>query len=264
MWKKLFKFRDSENPDEAKPFLEHLEDLRWMLTKMAITLISCMVLCFAFRKQLIDFVQAPLKKIDADLVNNLQVLGVADSIMISIQLAFFAGLIFSFPILLLFLLQFVLPGLRPNEQRVLWPALGVGAGLFLGGISLCYHFILPVSLNFLFQDAKSLDWQPQWTVREYFAFVTHFVLAFGLAFETPVVVMALVHMGLLSHSLLQRTRAYALVIILILSAIITPTPDIFTLLCLAAPIYLLYEGCIWVAWYLERRAAKAEARSLSS
>jgi Sec-independent protein secretion pathway component TatC len=96
-----------------------------------------------------------------------------------------------------------------------------------------------------------------WTVQQYYSFVTRFVLGFGLAFELPVVVLALVKFGLVTYQFMARTRPYAIVLIFILATIITPTPDVLTLVALSLPMCLLYESCIWIAWFMQRNAARA-------
>lgn len=248
---RFFKLR--EESDEPKPFLQHLEEFRWMLVKMAVVLIASMIGSFCFRHELVHIVQRPLYQVDTTLVSRLQTLGVADSITISFQLAFYAGLIVSFPLLLLFLAQFIVPALTRKEKKFVFPAIAIGFGLFLTGVCFSYFWILPQTLSFFFHDAKSLDWTPTWTVREYFSFVTQMTLALGLAFELPVAVLALVAMGLLSYELLSRTRPYAYVLVLVLAAVIAPTPDIVTFISMGGPMCLLYEACIWIAWAMDRR-----------
>ena len=90
-------------------------------------------------------------------------------------------------------------------------------------------------------------------MEQYYSFVTRFALGFGLAFELPVVVLALVHLGLITHKFMVRTRPYAVVLIFVLATIPTPTPDILTLIAMALPMCLLYESCIWISWAIERR-----------
>jgi sec-independent protein translocase protein TatC len=90
-------------------------------------------------------------------------------------------------------------------------------------------------------------------VQEYYSFVTRFTIGFGLAFELPIVVLALVRFGLITYEFMTRTRPYAVVLIFILAAVITPTPDMLTMLAMGAPMYLLYESCIWIAWFMGRR-----------
>ena len=253
--KDIFKFRDLPESETSKPFLEHLEDLRWTIVKMALALSAAMIVCFAFRSSLVRILQAPLREVGSQ-IGTLKALGITDSIVISFHLAFYAGIVLSFPILLYFLAEFVLPALTAVEKRFLFPAIGVSFALFLLGVSVCYFWLLPKTILFFFRDTESLGWAPTWTVQEYYSFVTRFTLGFGLAFELPVLVLALVRFGLITYKFMARTRPYAVVLIFILATIITPTPDILTLVAMALPMCLLYESCIWIAWLMERRRLK--------
>ncbi len=248
----IFKFREIPESESSKPFLEHLEDLRWTIVKMAITLAAAMIVCFAFRTTLVQVMQAPLHGIDQK-IGALRALGVTDSIVISFQLAFYAGIVLSFPLLLYFIAEFVLPALTAVEKRFLLPAIFVSFALFLLGVFVCYFWLLPKTILFFFRDTQSLGWTPTWTVQQYYSFATRFTLGFGLAFELPVVVLALVQFGLVTYQFMARTRPYAIVLIFILATIITPTPDILTLIAMALPMCLLYESCIWIAWFMQRR-----------
>jgi sec-independent protein translocase protein TatC len=251
----IFKFRDPPESEGSKPFLDHLEDLRWTIVKMALTLAIAMILCFAFRGTLVRILQAPLRNLGSQ-IGTLKALGITDSIVISFHLAFYAGIVISFPLLLYFLAEFVLPALTAVEKRFLFPAIFVSFALFLIGVLVCYFWLLPKTILFFFRDTQSLGWAPTWTVQQYYSFVTRFTIGFGLAFELPVVVLALVRFGLITHRFMARTRPYAIVLIFLLATIITPTPDILTLVAMAFPMCLLYESCIWIAWLMERRASK--------
>ena len=251
----IFKFRELPESETSKPFLEHLEDLRWTIVKMAITLMAAMILCFAFRGTLVRILQTPLQEVDPN-VGVLRALGITDSIVISFHLAFYAGIVVSFPLLLFFAAEFVLPALTVLEKKILFPAIAVSFALFLTGVLTCYFWLLPKTILFFFRDTQSLGWSPTWTVQQYYSFVTKFVLGFGLAFELPVVVLALVYFGLVTYKFMARTRPYAIVLIFVLAAIIAPTPDLVTLVAMALPMSLLYESCIWVAWLMERRKSR--------
>src|SRR5580700_8531778 len=252
----LFKFREGEDPEAVKPFLDHLEDLRWVIVKMAIALGVAMMLAFAFRTQLALILQQPLQALDPNLLKSLAAFGVADSMTISFQLAFYAGIVLAFPFLIYFAGQFVLPALTPPERRAMLPAVGIGFGLFLGGVVLGYYLVLPATLRFFFRDAQSLDWTPTWTVRDYFSFVTQLCVGFGAAFELPVIVLVLVRLGVLSVALLRRTRAYAFLLIFVAAAFLAPTPDAVSMALMGGPMYLLYEVCILVAALMERKRKK--------
>jgi sec-independent protein translocase protein TatC len=254
----IFKFRELSETEASKPFLEHLEDLRWTIVKMAITLVVAMIVCFGFRHTLVRVMQVPMQSVETQ-VGSLKALGITDSITISFHLAFYAGIVLSFPLLLYFLAEFVLPALTAVEKRFLLPAIVISFGLFLFGVVLCYYWLLPKTILFFFRDTQSLGWAPTWTVQQYYSFVTRFTLGFGLSFELPVVVLALVRFGLVTYRFMARTRPYAIVLIFILASIITPTPDILTLIAMGMPMCLLYESCIWIAWGMERRKSASAA-----
>jgi sec-independent protein translocase protein TatC len=259
-WRKLLEFRESR--DEPKPFIDHLEDLRRMLIKMVAVLTVMVLLCFVFRTSLANLLQHPLQVVDPVRAANLQSLGVADSMTVSFQMSFYAGLVLSFPLLILFLSEFILPALTPREKRFLFPAGTFCTLLFLGGAAFAYFVVLPDTLAFFFRDARSMHWEPTWTVREYYTFVTQFVIAFGLAFELPLAVLLIVRLGWVNVAFLRKTRAFALIIILVLAAIIAPTPDLFTFFLMAAPMYALYEICIWIAAFVEKKSGKKWSNSL--
>jgi sec-independent protein translocase protein TatC len=252
----IFKFRELPETETSKPFLEHLEDLRWTIVKMAITLMAAMILCFALRGTLVRIMQTPLHDIDPNL-GVLRALGITDSIVISFHLAFYAGIVVSFPLLLFFAAEFVLPALTVMEKKMLFPAIGVRFLLFMTGVLVCYFWLLPKTILFFFHDTQSLGWAPTWTVQQYYSFVTRFTLGFGLAFELPVVVLVLVRFGVITYEFMARTRPYAIVLIFILATIITPTPDVVTLIAMSLPMVLLYESCIWIAWFMKRRQSRA-------
>lgn len=252
----VFKFRDLPESETSKPFLEHLEDLRWTIVKMAMTLLAAMVICFFFRSALVQVMQRPLREVDPA-IGALRALAITDSFTISFRLAFYAGIVLSFPLLLYFLAEFVLPALTAMEKRFLFPAILVSFALFLTGVLTAYYWLLPKTILFFFRDTQSLGWVPAWTVQEYYAFVTRFTIAFGLAFELPVVVLALVRLGFVTYEFMARTRPYAIVLLFIFATIISPTPDVLTMMAMALPMCLLYESCIWITWFVRRKEQRA-------
>src|SRR6266481_2752286 len=153
----IFKFRDSPESETSKPFLEHLEDLRWTIVKIAITLLIAMVGCFGFRSMLVRVMQAPLRDVGSQ-IGTLKALGITDSIVISFHLAFYAGIVLSFPLLLYFLVEFVLPALTAVEKRFLFPAIAVSFALFLLGVFVCYFWLLPNSFFNYTPATENLGW----------------------------------------------------------------------------------------------------------
>lgn len=254
---KIFKFREPTE-ESIKPFLDHLEDLRWTSIKMGVTLMLAMGIAFFYRNTLVTIIQHPLAAVNPNFISTLRARGPMDSITISFSLAFYAGIVLAFPFLLWFLAQFLLPALTLAEKKYILPVVVVGLGLFLTGVFFCYYWLLPSTLAYALRDQQDLSWTSNWDVQSYFSFTTQFVLSFGLAFELPLVVLFLVKLGVLNHAMLAKTRMIAFVIIFLLAAVITPTTDPFTLCAMAFPMYFLYEICIFLAKFMERKIVEMD------
>ena len=236
----------------AKPFLEHLEDLRWTFIKSIAAFVLATAVCFVLRQDLLKVLTAPLPRNSGFLTS----LGVADSFMISIKIAAFAGLIVSLPFILFFLGQFLLPALKSSEKRIIFPVLLSGFCLFVAGVLACYLFLLPITLKFFISDSAYMGIRPQWSIYNYISFVTQFAIGMGLSFEMPVVIVTLAKLGIITHEFLRQKRRYFIVAIFFLAACITPTSDIFTMTVVAGPLIILYEVCVWAAWSIERGRRK--------
>jgi sec-independent protein translocase protein TatC len=187
--------------------------------------------------------------------------------MSSLHLALYGSILFTSPIIFYFLAQFILPALKVREKKYVLRACGVGVGLFFAGVSFCYFFVLARALKFAELFAVWMGVKvPEWRAETYFSFVTKFMLGMGLGFELPVVLLALVKIGILDYAKLAAMRRYMIVINLILGALLT-TPEVFTQVVMAIILQVLYEISVWIAWYWERRDRQreaAEARDESS
>jgi len=305
----------------VKTFLEHLEDLRWMLIKSGAALLIGMIVCLYATDKVVTILKWPLKRAaliqighrqkvvvrfrdnvlfsfepstnrigPLDLGTNrfvivqiepvevgtniffeprvdknpppdaleasatdLMYIDPAAPFMSSLYLAFFGGILLTAPFIFYFVGEFVLPALKIKEKKYLLRALGVGVGLFAAGVCFCYFIIMPRALKFaelfaLWMGAKV----PEWRAETYFGFVTKFMLGMGLGFELPVVLLALVKIGILDYKKLSAMRRYMIVINLILGALLT-TPEVFTQIMMAIPLQVLYEISVWIAWYWERK-----------
>ncbi len=186
-------------------------------------------------------------------------LNVPEVFMLSLKISLFAGLILSLPLLLYFLAQFIFPGLTAKEKRAVLPAVGIGFGLFLVGAAFAYWVVTPRVLEFFHGYADELGVASEWRIGYYVSFVSQLVLIFGLSFELPVVVLTLVKLEILSYQFMAKNRSYAIIIIFTVAAIITPTPDAPTLCLLAVPMVILYEFCIWMAFFMDRKRKRLEA-----
>src|SRR5687768_9924471 len=254
----------SEEEDEGgpvKPFLDHLEDLRWVLIKCVSALVIGMIICMVAAPYLVEVLKYPLAWSGAKI--KLEFFGPMSGFWVSMKLAFFGGVVLSLPFLLYFIGDFVFPALKKNERKYFGRAIIVGAGLFLGGVALCYFLMLRLSLRAVAQYNAWLNVPTEiWRAEEYFSFVSWFMIGMGLSFEMPVLILTLVKIGVLEHTTLVKSRKYIFVINLVACAFITPDP--VTTIFMVIPMTVLLEGCILISKYWERQKKMAEAALLSS
>ncbi len=174
----------------------------------------------------------------------------------SMLLAFYGGLLLSSPFIFFFVAQFILPALKIREKKYVLRSAFVGVGLFLAGVTFCYFFVLARALKFAEWWAIWMGVKvPDWRAETYFGFVTKFLIGMGLGFELPVVILALVKIGVLDYRKLVALRRYMIVINLVLGALLT-TPEVFTQVVMAVVLQILFEISVWIAWYWERRDRK--------
>lgn len=190
-------------------------------------------------------------------------LDVTEPFAIAMKLAFYAGIAGSFPFLLYFVINFILPALTRREKRLLGPGIAGGTLLFAGGIFIGFQYILPKTLVWFHAFGDDMGFEATWKAGTYFSFVTQLCLACGLLCELPLIMVVLSVLNVISFGLLQKSRRYAVAIILVIVAIISPTPDPMTFLTLAIPMLAIFEGSIWLVWLIERnRRNKVESGDL--
>jgi len=182
----------------------------------------------------------------------------AESFMVAFHVALFAALAVSSPFWIFFMGGFILPALNLKERKVIFSWLGWSVFLFIVGVLSTYFVLLPVALRASVQYSELLGFSAQdWRAQEYINFVCKFIFGMGLGFQFPLVVLFLVKIGVLTHEHLKKYRRHVAVLSLILGAVLT-TPEVVTQVAMAIPLYLLYEICIWIAWYWEKKKKKAE------
>ena len=248
-------FRNPPTAEEAevKSFGEHLEDLRAMLFKSLAVLFVGFNICFVCAKQILEFLKQPFYQAVAKPdVFLLQSLNITDSFVLATKIAFYGGLVVTMPVLMYFIAQFVLPALKPREKQILLPVCFFGALLFLAGAAMCYYWILPQTLKAFIKYSVWLGIEPHWTISSYVEFVTQFVLAMGLTFEVPLVLLVLVQLGVVSATTVRKGRKVCIAIAVVISAVIAP-PDPVSMLLMTVPLVALFEVTIWVAWLMERQ-----------
>ena len=230
-------------------FLDHLEELRWRVIKAAAAIAVFAVPCGIYWQKILDIVMIyPLRHTSP--TPKLIYTNPTESVILSLKIAVAGGLIAASPVVFFQLWRFISPGLYRNEKNVILPAAFASTVFFLGGIAFSYY-TFPILLKFLTAFGGSrLD--PMFKVDEYFGFLLKISISFGIVFELPVVSFVLARMGLLTAGFLLKNFRYALVIIFILAAILTP-PDVISQLMLAGPLLLLYGISIIVAAVASRR-----------
>jgi sec-independent protein translocase protein TatC len=254
-----------ERGDVVKPFLDHMEDLRWTVIKCVLVLAIAMIAAFWNRSAMMSLLKYPLEIADptGEMARTIRSDNIIDSFMISLKLAFYVGLIMALPVLLFFIAEFVLPALTKKEKRALTIGFSLGSVFFVAGATVSYFYLVPHTLAFFWRDAiEVVHLNPLWTWKSYISIFTWLTIGFGLMCEVPLIILLLASVGIVNHKFLSGTRSYAITIIFVLAAIVAPSPDPMTLMALALPIVAMYEGCIWITWIMETRRRKREKDSV--
>jgi sec-independent protein translocase protein TatC len=226
---------------------EHLEELRWCLLKSVLAIVIASCICYFFSDLVFGFVVAPLRR-NLQPGQNLIGTGVTEAFFIEIKVALAAGAFFSCPVIFYQLWRFIAPGLSGRERRWVLPFVLCATLFFLGGAFFCYQIVLPVAFKYFVEQYETMGVSPAIRIGEYFTFFFRMVLAFGVTFELPVFTFFLVRLGIWDYRFMLRSFRYAILVIFILAAILTPTPDVINQCLLALPMLLLYVLSIGVAY----------------
>lgn len=214
---------------------------------MLLVTVVAMVACFCFKEQLFAVVMYP-KPAGMQLIN----VELTQQFLTHMRVALWAGLLVVSPYILYQLFAFVAPGLYQAERRLAVRAVGCGYLLFLGGVALNYFVIFPFTVRFLGGYQVSAEVQNTITLSSYISVLGVLSLVMGVVFELPILCWLLAKIGVLKAKFMKHYRRHAIVVIVILAAIITPTGDPFTLSLVAVPIYLLWELSIIIVKHVEK------------
>ncbi|WP_462268174.1 twin-arginine translocase subunit TatC [Mucilaginibacter sp.] len=266
-------------------FFDHLEELRWHLIRASIAIIIFTGLAFYFYDWIFDqIIMGPahpsfwtyrmlcnvgnyfhrtgwcIDKINIHLQNN----ELAGQFTLQINSSLIIGITLGIPYLLYEIWRFIRPALHDKERKAASGFVGYASFLFILGVLFGYYVITPMSVNFLLSYQVSSIIENLITIDNYLSSVTTLTLATGVVFELPILVYVLSAFGLLTPKLMRESRRYAIVIILILAAVVTPTPDIVTMTVVAIPLFILFEVSIIVAATVEKRRLQKSTELMKS
>jgi len=244
------------SPDEKQTIIEHLEELRKSLIISVVAIIIAAVGSFYYSEQILTLIMAPLSSLNEGLV----VTGVTEAFFVKLKLSFLSGFVIAFPIVVWAIWRFFKPALYPQERKYVYILLPISVLLFVTGVLFAYFGILRLVLNFFIYIAGS-NLETMFKVDQYVSFVMAFTIPFGLVFELPVVMFFLTKLGIVNYQMLAKNRKYALLIIVILAAALTPGPDPVSQMFMAVPVYLLYEISIWISKFAKRSPGRGEDES---
>jgi len=238
--------------DEKKqPLTSHLQELRKRLIFSFIAVVGGFIICYAFSQYLFDILSKPLLKMMPP-GSTLIFTSVAEAFFTYMKVAFIAGFILTSPFVLFQVWAFVAPGLYRHEKRHVIPFVAAGSFFFALGILFAYFVAIPVGFKFLLGYATDFI-KPMPSMKEYLSFSIKFLLAFGLVFEFPVVLVLLARIGVVDAKMMARHRKYAILLIFIFAAVMTP-PDVISQLLMAIPLMGLYELSIILSKIFGKKA----------
>lgn len=234
--------------DKPQSILAHLDELRWRLVKIFIAVVVAGAIALIFADQLRAILEAPFHAAAPE--NELQTLAATEQWGVLMRIGLFGGIILASPVVLYQIWAFIQPALTPKEKNWAIPVVATLVVLFVGGVVFGY-WVLPRGLEFLleiFDDVES-----NLRLGDYYSFTLRFLIAFGLAFLFPVFLFAAAAANVITSAQLARGRRWAILVIVVAAALITPSGDAFTLIVLSIPLYLMYEVTYWLVRLLLKK-----------
>ena len=231
------------NPgDKEMSFLDHLEELRWQVVKAAAAYLVAVILCSYFADFIVqEILMKPLREVGL----KAQVLSPYGIVLLYMEAVMICALIIGMPAILFFVWKFIAPGLLPKERRYISRIVFFTSFCFFAGVAFAYFVLIPTALTF-FSTFGVKNIELNVSIDHYISFILTMLLGSGLVFELPMVSYFLTKLGFLTPPFMRHYRRHAIIAILIIAAVVTPTPDMVTQVLMAAPMLLLYEVSIWV------------------
>jgi sec-independent protein translocase protein TatC len=243
--------------DVKMPLTAHLEELRWRLVKALLAIAVGFIATYNLADELFAFLTRPLLALNIGTVDLIGT-GVSEAFFTKLKVSLIAALFLTSPVIFYQAWKFVAPGLYDQEKRYARPFVFFATIFFIAGAAFCYWVVFPVGYRFFIQEYQSIGVSPSIRISEYLTFTSRMLLAFGATFELPVVTFFLARMGLVTHQTMLRYARYAVLVIFIVAAVLTPGPDVASQLLMAGPLLVLYVLSIGVAYAFATAPAAAE------
>jgi len=246
-----------DRAEDKLPLTAHLEELKKRLVRSLIAIGIGFVVCYYFKDPLFKIITKPLLEVMPK-GSYMIFTSLPEAFFTYIKVAFFASLFLTAPFTLYQIWKFISPGLYPREKKYVVPFVLTSSLLFIGGILFAYFLALPPAFGF-FVEFSTDTLRPMFTMREYLSFALKLLLAFGVSFQLPVFIFFMTKLGIVNSRILAKQRRYAILIIFIAAAILTPSPDAFTQIIMAIPLMILYEISVFIAKFVEKKKKEAGA-----
>ena len=249
--------------DTETPLIEHLRELRGRLMRAGVVWLAATIICYMFAADIYQFFLRPLAAaFHDDSSHKLIATGLPETFVTYIKLALYGGFFLAFPFIASEVYLFIAPGLFKHEKRVIAPYLFLAPVLFFIGAAMAYYLVMPKAFAFFLsfevpQGTGAVPLIVEAKVSEYLGLVMHIVLAFGLAFQLPIILTLLIRFSLMTVETLAGGRRYAIVGLLSIAAVITP-PDVLSQILLFIPLYALYEVSIIIGRMIEKKRVAPE------
>ena len=245
-------------PQAEMPFLDHLEELRWRILWSLLAVILGVAVAFVLfvKMDIIAVLERPILPYLGG--RKLVYTHPGDPFSIVMTASASLGIILALPVVLYQTWAFVAPALYQHERRWVVPIFLFATTLFLSGVALAYFVVLPLAIGWL-MNFQSASLEPMITAADYFDFAISMALAFGLAFELPIVILALSAFGIVTPQLLNRLRRHAILVCALAGSFLTPGDMIWTTIAMGVPLYFLYELSVALSWVIWRRRKRREA-----
>jgi len=240
------------------PITDHLEELRWRIVKCLIAIAVGFFITYSFSRQIFNLLTYPLISAMPE-GGKLIYTSLQEAFVTYLKVSLFSGIVLATPVIFYQIWKFVMPGLYENERRYVFSFVITACFFFLLGAGFAFFVVFPFGFKFFLSfSTDRIAALP--SMKDYLNLCMSLLLAFGFTFEMPVIMFFLAKMGLVNHQMLRRQRKYAILIISIVAALLTP-PDVLSMALLGIPLWILYEISIWVAYFVGRTKAAAETEA---